>query len=158
MQCASTIKRTSMELGGNAPFIVFDDADIDSAVKGAIASKFRNAGQTCVCANRFYVQEAVYDEFIQKLVAEVDKLKVGNGLDESTDIGPLISKEAKQRVSDLIEEAKGRGARQINQERSLEGNFIAPTILIDVEHDRPLVQGEIFGPVLPIIRFRKKIK
>ncbi|MFH0257424.1 NAD-dependent succinate-semialdehyde dehydrogenase [Vibrio rumoiensis] len=158
MQCASTIKRTSMELGGNAPFIVFDDADIDSAVKGAIASKFRNAGQTCVCANRFYVQEAVYDEFIQKLVAEVDKLKVGNGLDESTDIGPLISKEAKQRVSDLIEEAKGRGARQINQERSLEGNFIAPTILIDVEHDRPLVQGEIFGPVLPIIRFSEEDK
>ena len=80
MQCASTIKRTSMELGGNAPFIVFDDADIDSAVKGAIASKFRNAGQTCVCANRFYVQDAVYDEFIEKLVTEVDKLKVGNGL------------------------------------------------------------------------------
>ncbi|OEF29071.1 NAD-dependent succinate-semialdehyde dehydrogenase [Vibrio rumoiensis] len=153
MQCASTIKRTSMELGGNAPFIVFDDADIDHAVKGAIASKFRNAGQTCVCANRFYVQDAVYDEFIDKLVAEVDKLKVGNGLDESTDIGPVITKEAKKRLLDLIEEAKGRGAKQVNKDVQLEGQFVAPTVLVDVEHDRPIVQGEIFGPILPIIRF-----
>lgn len=153
MQCASTIKRTSMELGGNAPFIVFDDADLDSAVQGAIASKFRNAGQTCVCSNRFYVQDGIYDAFVEKLVKAVDKLTVGNGLDEGTDIGPLISKQAKQRVSDLITEAKGRGARQINREVLLEGQFIAPTVLVDVEHDRPLVQGEIFGPVLPIIRF-----
>ncbi|WP_194091071.1 NAD-dependent succinate-semialdehyde dehydrogenase [Vibrio hibernica] len=153
MQCASTIKRTSMELGGNAPFIVFDDADLDSAVQGAIASKFRNAGQTCVCSNRFYVQDGIYDAFVEKLVKAVDKLTVGNGLDEGTDIGPLISKQAKQRVSDLITEAKGRGARQINSEVLLEGQFIAPTVLVDVEHDRPLVQGEIFGPVLPIIRF-----
>ncbi|MGO2510062.1 MAG: NAD-dependent succinate-semialdehyde dehydrogenase [Vibrio hibernica] len=153
MQCASTIKRTSMELGGNAPFIVFDDADLDSAVQGAIASKFRNAGQTCVCSNRFYVQNGIYDAFVEKLVKAVDKLTVGNGLDEGTDIGPLISKQAKQRVSDLITEAKGRGARQINREVLLEGQFIAPTVLVDVEHDRPLVQGEIFGPVLPIIRF-----
>ncbi|MBD1572460.1 NAD-dependent succinate-semialdehyde dehydrogenase [Vibrio sp. S17_S38] len=153
MQCASTIKRTSMELGGNAPFIVFDDADLDSAVQGAIASKFRNAGQTCVCSNRFYVQDGIYDAFVEKLVKAVDKLTVGNGLDEGTDIGPLISKQAKQRVADLITEAKGRGARQINREVLLEGQFIAPTVLVDVEHDRPLVQGEIFGPVLPIIRF-----
>lgn len=153
MQCASTIKRTSMELGGNAPFIVFDDADIDSAIEGAMASKFRNAGQTCVCANRFYVQDAVYDEFVEKLVIAVDKLKVGNGLDEDTNIGPLISMEAKQRVLDLIEEAKGRGAKQVNREQKLDGQFVAPTVLVDVEHDRPLVQGEIFGPVLPIIRF-----
>ncbi|MBD1576225.1 MULTISPECIES: NAD-dependent succinate-semialdehyde dehydrogenase [Vibrio] len=153
MQCASTIKRTSMELGGNAPFVVFDDADIDSAVQGAIASKFRNAGQTCVCSNRFYVQDSVYDEFVEKLVTAVDKLTVGNGLDDSTDIGPLITLQAKQRVSDLIREAKGRGAKQINKEVQLDGQFVAPTVLVDVEHDRPLVQGEIFGPVLPIIRF-----
>ncbi|MFV0575227.1 MAG: NAD-dependent succinate-semialdehyde dehydrogenase [Vibrio sp.] len=158
MQCASTIKRTSMELGGNAPFVVFDDADIDSAVQGAMASKFRNAGQTCVCANRFYVQDAVYDEFVAKLVEAVDKLKVGSGLDESTDIGPLISMEAKQRVMDLIEEAKGRGARQVNREQNFDGQFVAPTVLVDVEHDRPLVQGEIFGPVLPIIRFHDEEK
>ncbi len=158
MQSASTIKRTSMELGGNAPFIVFDDADIDKAVKGAIASKFRNAGQTCVCANRFYVQDGVYDQFVSRLVAAVDQLKVGNGLEDDTDIGPLISMSAKQRVCDLISEAKGRGAKQINQTLELDGQFVAPTVLIDVEHDRPLVQGEIFGPVLPIIRFSDEQK
>lgn len=158
MQCASTIKRTSMELGGNAPFIVFDDADIDSAVKGAIASKFRNAGQTCVCSNRFYVQDGVYDEFVTKLVAAVDQLKVGNGLDAETDIGPVITQESKQRIVELIEEAKGRGAKQVNREQCLDGQFVAPTVLVDVEHDRPLVQGEIFGPVLPIIRFSEEEK
>ncbi|SHO56838.1 NAD-dependent succinate-semialdehyde dehydrogenase [Vibrio quintilis] len=152
-QCADTIKRTSMELGGNAPFIVFEDADIDEAVKGAIASKFRNAGQTCVCANRFYVQDAVYDEFVEKLAKAVAELKVGNGLEAGVSIGPLIDIKAKNSVMGYITEAVEQGARVISGGRSLEGLFVEPTILADVTQDMEIVQTELFGPIAPVIRF-----
>lgn len=152
-QCANDVKRTSMELGGNAPFIVFDDADIDKAVQGAIASKFRNAGQTCVCANRFYVQGAVYDEFVDKFVAAVKQLKIGNGLEEGVTIGPVIEQKAKQSIEQIIERAKQQGATAVCGDAPQPGLFVAPTILTDVRQDMDIVQQEIFGPVAPIIRF-----
>lgn len=152
-QCADSVKRTSMELGGNAPFIVFDDADIDEAVKGAIASKFRNAGQTCVCANRFYVQDAVYDEFVDKFVSAVAELKVGNGIEPGVQIGPLVDSKAKESVLGYIRQAKEQGASVAFGGEDLEGLFIRPTILTDITQDMGIVQSEIFGPVAPIIRF-----
>ena len=152
-QCADTIKRTSMELGGNAPFIVFDDADIDEAVKGAIASKFRNAGQTCVCANRFYVQDAVYDQFVEEFKAAVAELKVGNGIEPGVTIGPLIDSKAKAQVMGYIETAVAQGANVAFGGDDLGGLYVQPTILTDVTQDMDIVQTELFGPVAPIIRF-----
>ncbi|MDX1302160.1 NAD-dependent succinate-semialdehyde dehydrogenase [Photobacterium sp.] len=153
MQCADTVKRTSMELGGNAPFIVFDNADVDKAVQGAIASKFRNAGQTCVCANRFYIHDAVYDEFVEKFVAGVKVLKIGNGLDTGVNIGPIIDQDAKNNINDLIQRTVDQGAKIAVGGTPLDGLFIDPTVLIDVCQDMDIVQQEIFGPVAPLIRF-----
>ncbi|EIE1187175.1 NAD-dependent succinate-semialdehyde dehydrogenase [Vibrio parahaemolyticus] len=152
-QSAADIKRTSMELGGNAPFIVFDDADIDAAVAGAMASKFRNAGQTCVCANRFYVHSKVYDEFVAKFDAAVQQLKVGNGLEESVNIGPVISESAKQGIQALIDGAIEQGAKPVSELKKLDGLFMQPVVLKDVTHDMKIVSEEIFGPVAPVIRF-----
>ncbi|TNZ73033.1 succinate-semialdehyde dehydrogenase (NADP(+)) [Vibrio parahaemolyticus] len=152
-QSAADIKRTSMELGGNAPFIVFDDADIDAAVAGAMASKFRNAGQTCVCANRFYVHSKVYDEFIVKFDAAVQQLKVGNGLEEGVNVGPVISESAKQGIQALIDGAIEQGAKPVSELKTLDGLFMQPVVLKDVTHDMKIVSEEIFGPVAPVIRF-----
>ncbi len=152
-QSAADIKRTSMELGGNAPFIVFDDADIDAAVAGAMASKFRNAGQTCVCANRFYVHSKVYDEFVAKFDAAVQQLKVGNGLEEGVNIGPVISESAKQGIQALIDGAIEQGAKPVSELKKLDGLFMQPVVLKDVTHDMKIVSEEIFGPVAPVIRF-----
>ncbi|SDH37821.1 succinate-semialdehyde dehydrogenase / glutarate-semialdehyde dehydrogenase [Vibrio xiamenensis] len=152
-QCADTIKRTSMELGGNAPFIVFDDADIDEAVKGAIASKFRNAGQTCVCANRFYVQDGVYEEFVEKFIKAVAELKVGNGLEDGVTIGPLVDAKAKESVLGYISNAVEQGASVAFGGESLDGLFVAPTVLTNVTQEMDIVQTELFGPVAPVIRF-----
>ncbi|EPI4953962.1 TPA: NAD-dependent succinate-semialdehyde dehydrogenase [Vibrio parahaemolyticus] len=152
-QSAADIKRTSMELGGNAPFIVFDDADIDAAVAGAMASKFRNAGQTCVCANRFYVHSKVYDEFVAKFDAAVQQLNVGNGLEEGVNIGPVISESAKQGIQALIDGAIEQGAKPVTALKKLDGLFMQPVVLKDVTHDMKIVSEEIFGPVAPVIRF-----
>ncbi|KKD60306.1 succinate-semialdehyde dehydrogenase [Grimontia sp. AD028] len=152
-QSAESVKRVSMELGGNAPFIVFDDADIDAAVKGAVASKFRNAGQTCVCANRFYVQDAVYDEFVEKFSEAVKALKIGNGLEDGVTIGPLIDDNAKAKVQRLITGATEQGAKVAVGGKDQGGRFFEPTILTDVTHDMAIVQEEIFGPIAPVIRF-----
>lgn len=152
-QSAADIKRTSMELGGNAPFIVFDDADIDAAVAGAMASKFRNAGQTCVCANRFYVHSKVYDEFVAKFDAAVQQLKVGNGLEEGVNIGPVISESAKQGIQTLIDGAIEQGAKPVSELKKLDGLFMQPVVLKDVTHDMKIVSEEIFGLVAPVIRF-----
>ncbi|MDR3479057.1 MAG: NAD-dependent succinate-semialdehyde dehydrogenase [Gammaproteobacteria bacterium] len=155
-QCASTIKKMSLELGGNAPFIVFDDADLDAAVKGAIASKFRNAGQTCVCANRIYVQEAVYDEFAKKLTEAVKKLQIGNGLEEQVQIGPLINQDAIQKVEEHIRDAVSKGAKVIlgGKQPALGGLFFEPTILTDVTAKMLVAREETFGPVAPLFRFK----
>ncbi len=152
-QAAKGIKRTSMELGGNAPFIVFDDADIDAAVQGAMASKFRNAGQTCVCANRFYVHSKVHDEFVAKFDQAVQQLKIGNGLDEGVTIGPVISERAKQNIQGLIDRAIEQGAQPVTPTQALDGLFIQPVVLKDVKHSMDIVQQEIFGPVAPVMKF-----
>ena len=152
-QCADTVKRTSMELGGNAPFIVFDDADIDSAVQGAIASKFRNAGQTCVCANRFYVHSKVHDEFVLKFRAAVAGLKSGNGLEDGVALGPMINQAAKDKVDNIIQYACEQGATLITEQKQHDGLFVSPAILVDVEQHMDIVQEEIFGPVAPILQF-----
>ncbi|NVK29417.1 MAG: NAD-dependent succinate-semialdehyde dehydrogenase, partial [Gammaproteobacteria bacterium] len=154
-QCAGTLKRLSMELGGNAPFIVFDDADLDEAVKGAIICKFRNAGQTCVCANRILVQDSVYDAFAEKFAAATEALVMGNGLIDGVSIGPLITKEAADKVLSLLEEATAQGGKVKiggNYEDD-EGYFIAPTILTDATPDMRICREEIFGPVAPLVRF-----
>ncbi|CDT57595.1 NAD-dependent succinate-semialdehyde dehydrogenase [Vibrio coralliirubri] len=152
-QAAKGIKRTSMELGGNAPFIVFDDADIDAAVQGAMASKFRNAGQTCVCANRFYVHSKVYDEFVAKFDQAVQQLKIGNGLDEGVTIGPVVSLNAKNNIQALINRAMEQGAAPVTPTQELNGLFIQPVVLKDVKHSMDIVQQEIFGPVAPVMKF-----
>ena len=155
-QCAPTIKKTSMELGGNAPFIVFDDADIDAAVAGAILCKFRNAGQTCICANRILVQDSVYDVFAQKLVEAVTKLKLGNGLESTSTQGPLIDDNAVSKVETFIADAKNNGAKVAigGKRHALGGTFFEPTILTDVTRDMLISRKEIFGPVAPLIRFK----
>ena len=153
VQAAKGIKRTSMELGGNAPFIVFDDADIDAAVQGAMASKFRNAGQTCVCANRFYVHSKVYDEFVAKFDRAVQQLKIGNGLDEGVTIGPVVSQNAKNNIQALIDRAVEQGATPVTPTQELDGLFLQPVILKDVKHSMDIVQQEIFGPVAPVMQF-----
>jgi len=154
-QTASTIKKVSMELGGNAPFIVFDDADLDAAVEGAIVSKYRNAGQTCVCANRIYVQSGVYDAFAQKLVAAVAALKVGNGMDDGVRIGPLIDGKAVAKVEEHIADALGKGARVLHggQRHALGHSFFQPTVLADVAPGMQVAREETFGPLAPLFRF-----
>ncbi|HLV18959.1 MAG TPA: NADP-dependent succinate-semialdehyde dehydrogenase [Pseudomonas sp.] len=155
-QCAPDIKKLSLELGGNAPFIVFDDADLDKAVEGAMASKYRNAGQTCVCANRLYVQEGVYDAFVEKLKAAVAGLKVGNGLEEGVTTGPLIDDKAVAKVREHIDDALGKGAQVVlgGQPHALGGSFFEPTILVDVPRDARVSREETFGPLAPLFRFR----
>ncbi len=153
--CAPTIKKTSMELGGNAPFIVFDDADLDAAVLGAMASKYRNTGQTCVCANRILVQDGVYDAFAAKLQAAVEALKVGNGMEEGVTQGPLINAEAVTKVEEHIADALAKGARIVTggHRHSRGGTFFQPTLLADVPHNALIFREETFGPVAPLFRF-----
>lgn len=151
-QCAPTIKKLSLELGGNAPFIVFDDADIDAAVKGAMASKYRNSGQTCVCANRFYVQAGIHDAFVEGFAAAAAALRVGPASDLRSEIGPLIDEPALEKVSALVSEAVAGGA-QIVTGGQRDGRYYRPTVLTNVTVDMRLAQEEIFGPVAPIIRF-----
>ena len=155
-QCAKTVKKVGMELGGNAPFIVFDDADLDKAVQGAMASKYRNAGQTCVCANRIYVQDGVYDKFAEKLAAEVKKLKVGPGIETGVTIGPLINKAAIEKVEEHIEDATSKGAKVIlgGKPHKLGGSFFEPTVLTGVTTDMKVAREETFGPVAPLFRFK----
>jgi succinate-semialdehyde dehydrogenase/glutarate-semialdehyde dehydrogenase len=155
-QCAPTVKKTSMELGGNAPFIVFDDADLDEAVKGAMASKYRNTGQTCVCANRLLVQDGVYDAFAEKLKAAVEALRVGNGMDDGVTQGPLINEKAVEKVEEHISDAISRGARVITGGRrhELGHGFFEPTILVDVPPSARVMHEETFGPLAPLIRFK----
>ena len=154
-QCANTVKRLSLELGGNAPFIVFDDADLDAAVRGALASKYRNAGQTCVCANRLLVHDKVYDAFTAKLVSAVAALKVGHGLAPNTQLGPLINAAAVDKVDALVQDAIRLGAQVAlgGNRHALGGHFYAPTVLTHVTPQMRLAQEEIFGPVAPIFRF-----
>ncbi|MCE9880730.1 MAG: NADP-dependent succinate-semialdehyde dehydrogenase [Hafnia paralvei] len=154
-QCAKDIKKVSLELGGNAPFIVFDDADLDKAVEGALASKFRNAGQTCVCANRLYVQDGVYDAFAEKLQAAVEKLTLGDGLTQGVTTGPLIDEKAVAKVKEHIEDALSKGARVITggKPHDLGGNFFQPTILVNVPSSAKVAKEETFGPLAPLFRF-----
>lgn len=155
-QCADTVKRTSMELGGNAPFIVFEDADLDAAVEGAMISKYRNGGQTCVCSNRLLVHDSVYDEFAEKLKAAVGTLHAGHGTEDGVDIGPLIHSNAADDVLALINDARDNGARVLigGGRGALGDNFVEPTILTDVADSMRIFREEIFGPVAPLIRFR----
>ncbi|NNE25057.1 MAG: NAD-dependent succinate-semialdehyde dehydrogenase [Rhizobiales bacterium] len=153
-QCAGTVKKVGMELGGNAPFIVFDDADLDAAVVGAMASKYRNAGQTCVCANRILVQEGVYDAFAEKLAAAVAGMKVGNGVEDGVTTGPLINKAAIEKVQEHIDDAVGKGASVVAGGKSLGGNFFEPTILRDVTTAMAVAREETFGPVAPLFSFK----
>ncbi|WP_313003035.1 NAD-dependent succinate-semialdehyde dehydrogenase [Brevundimonas sp.] len=154
-QSADTIKKMSLELGGNAPFLVFDDADIDAAVAGAVASKFRNSGQTCVCTNRFYVQSSVHDEFVAKLAKATAALRVGNGLEDGVQIGPLIDAKAVKKVEEHIADARAKGATVITggQRHALGGTFFQPTVLSGVTSDMLICKEETFGPVAPVVRF-----
>ncbi|WP_310625561.1 NAD-dependent succinate-semialdehyde dehydrogenase [Limnohabitans sp.] len=154
-QSAPSIKKLALELGGNAPFIVFDDADIDSAVEGAMASKYRNAGQTCVCANRIYVQDAVYDEFVQKFTAKVKTLKVGNGFDEGVVQGPLIEDAAVQKVERHVQDAIAKGGKVMVGGHKMEGQFFEPTVIADARADMLCAREETFGPFAPVFRFHK---
>ncbi|MFL5258695.1 MAG: NAD-dependent succinate-semialdehyde dehydrogenase [Hyphomicrobiales bacterium] len=153
-QCASTVKKLGLELGGNAPFIVFDDADLDAAVAGAMASKYRNAGQTCVCANRILVQDGIYDRFAEKLAAAVKSLKVGNGAEQGVTTGPLINAAAVQKVREHIDDALAKGAKVVVGGKSLGGNFFEPTLLRDVNTEMLVTREETFGPVAPLFRFK----
>ena len=152
---AATVKKVSMELGGNAPFIVFDDADLDRAVEGSIAAKYRNSGQTCVCTNRFYVQAGVYDAFVEKLAAATGKLKVGPGLEAGTQQGPLIDDKAVEKVEEFIADAKAKGGKieTGGNRHSLGGTFFEPTVISNASTDMLFTQEEIFGPVAPVYRF-----
>ncbi len=154
-QCAATVKKVTMELGGNAPFIVFDDADLDAAVEGAIASKYRNTGQTCVCVNRFLVQDGVHDAFVEKLTAAVTRLRVGNGFDDGVTQGPLIDEPAIEKVEALVADAVSKGAHVTagGKRHALGGTFYEPTILTGATTTMELAQEEIFGPVSAIFRF-----
>lgn len=152
-QCSSTLKKLSLELGGNAPFIVFDDAEVDAAVKGAIISKFRNSGQTCVCVNRIYAQEGIYDEFVAKLTKAVTALKVGDGMEKDMQIGPLISTKALDKVKQFVEDALAKGAAVKTGGEHMHGLFYKPTVLADANHTMQLAKEEIFGPVAPVFRF-----
>ena len=157
-QCAGTIKKVSLELGGNAPFVVFDDADIDAAVEGAIVSKFRNTGQTCVCANRLYVHDAVYDEFAKRLGEKVGKMKVGDGFEDNVVQGPLIDMQAVEKVEEHIADAVAKGARvTIGGKRHAKGgSFFEPTILAEARPDMKVSREETFGPLAPLFRFKSE--
>ena len=152
-QSAPTVKKLSLELGGNAPFIVFDDADIDSAVEGAIASKYRNAGQTCVCANRLYVQAGVYDAFVEKFAARVAAFKVGNGFDDGVVQGPLIEDAAVDKVQRHVSDAVAKGGRVITGGQKLPGQFFQPTVIADAKGDMLCAREETFGPLAPVFKF-----
>lgn len=154
-QCASTVKRLALELGGNAPFIVFDDADLDEAVKGAIEAKFRNAGQTCVCANRFIVHRSIRDEFVQRFVKAVNALEVGDGFDPLVTIGPLIDDAAIEKVERHLQDATARGATIVagGSRHELGGTFFQPTVLVDVDASMEITMAETFGPVAPFLTF-----
>ena len=155
-QCAKDIKKVSLELGGNAPFIVFDDADLDKAVEGALASKFRNAGQTCVCANRLYVQDGVYDRFAEKLKQAVEKLHIGDGMQPGVTTGPMIDEKAVAKVEEHIADALEKGGRIITggKPHELGGNFFQPTIMVDVPKSAKVAKEETFGPLAPLFRFK----
>ncbi len=155
-QCAATVKKVSMELGGNAPFVVFDDADLDAAVEGAIQSKYRNAGQTCVCANRLLVQDGVYDEFAAKLSQAVSGLRVADGMETGATIGPLIDQQAVDKVEEHIKDALAKGARVVvgGKRHALGGTFFQPTVLADVTSKMAVAKEETFGPVAPLFRFK----
>ncbi|MCR9909233.1 NAD-dependent succinate-semialdehyde dehydrogenase [Vibrio campbellii] len=152
-QASDTVKAASMELGGNAPFIVFDDADLDAAANGLIASKFRNAGQTCVCTNRLYVHQSVKEAFLAKFLDKAAGLAVGNGLEENTTLGPVITMASKHRLEAVIDQAVQEGAKILNQPQKRSGRFMEPVILDNVEQGMAIVQQELFGPVLPVISF-----
>lgn len=157
-QCAADVKRITLELGGNAPFIVFKDADLDAAVAGAMVSKFRNAGQTCVCANRFYIQRSIYTQFSEKLLSAMKTLSVGNGVDTGVNLGPLISSAAIKKVQALVDDAVAKGARIAYQAAldtavTAQGYFYPPTLILDVSADAALTRQEIFGPVAGLIPF-----
>lgn len=154
-QSAQTVKKTSMELGGNAPFIVFDDADIDAAVNGAILSKFRNTGQTCVCANRIYVQDTVYDTFVEKFTHAVQLLKVGNGMDANVALGPMIDNKSVMKVEAYIDDALTKGGRITTggKKHKLGGTFFEPTVIADATQEMNFSRQEIFGPLAPIFKF-----
>ena len=153
-QCSSTLKKLSLELGGNAPFIVFDDADVDAAVKGAMISKFRNSGQTCVCVNRIFAQDGIYDEFVEKLSKAVAALKVGNGLEKDAEIGPLINRKGLQKVKKHVDDAVSKGAKVIQGGNVLDGLFFQPTVISGATPGMLLANEEIFGPVAPVFRFK----
>ena len=153
-QSAPTVKKMSLELGGNAPFIVFDDADIDSAVEGAFASKYRNAGQTCVCSNRLYVQEGVYDQFVEKFAAKVKTAKVGNGFEDGVNQGPLIEEAALQKVERHVKDAQAKGGRVLVGGKRLDGQFFEPTVVADATADMLCAKEETFGPFAPVFKFK----
>src|SRR5437867_1996363 len=153
-QCAPTIKKLSLELGGNAPFIVFDDADVDSAVEGALASKYRNAGQTCVCANRIYVQDGVYEEFVEKFAAKVKLLKVGNGFEDGVAQGPLIEDAAVDKVQRHVADAIAKGGKLLAGGHKLQGQFFEPTVVSEATADMLCAREETFGPFAPVFRFK----
>ncbi|SFG26647.1 succinate semialdehyde dehydrogenase /glutarate-semialdehyde dehydrogenase [Novosphingobium sp. CF614] len=154
-QCAKDIKKLSLELGGNAPFIVFDDADLDAAVEGALMSKYRNNGQTCVCANRLYVQDGIYDAFVDRLKIAVSRLRIGNGMEDGVTIGPLIDEKAVAKVEEHIADAVAKGAAVVTggKPHDLGGLFFEPTILVDVPDDAAVAREETFGPLAPLFRF-----
>src|SRR5688572_2107854 len=155
-QCATTVKKVSLELGGNAPFVVFDDADIDAAIEGAMMSKFRNTGQTCVCANQIYVQESVYDKFAQKLGEKVAAMKVGSGLEDNVTQGPLIDMKAVEKVEEHIADAVAKGARVVTggKRHAKGGSFFEPTVLAGVKTEMKVAHEETFGPVAPLFSFK----
>jgi succinate-semialdehyde dehydrogenase/glutarate-semialdehyde dehydrogenase len=156
VECAKDIKKVSLELGGNAPFIVFDDADLDAAVEGALVSKYRNNGQTCVCANRLYIQDGVYDAFVDKLTAAVARLNIGNGLENGVTTGPLIDAKAMAKVQEHIDDAVSKGARVVagGKPHALGGTFFEPTVLVDVPRNAAVAREETFGPLAPLFRFK----
>jgi succinate-semialdehyde dehydrogenase / glutarate-semialdehyde dehydrogenase len=153
---AGTVKKCSMELGGNAPFIVFDSADIDKAIVGAMAAKYRNSGQTCVCANRFLVHAGVYDEFCDKLVAATNALKVGNGLEDGIQQGPLIDDKAAKSAEEFVADAVAKGAKILTggKRHALGGSFFEPTVIADATGEMRFAKEEIFGPVSPVFKFK----
>ncbi|MEO3999985.1 NAD-dependent succinate-semialdehyde dehydrogenase [Mesorhizobium sp. CAU 1732] len=155
---AATVKKVSMELGGNAPFVVFDDADLDRAVEGAMVAKYRNSGQTCVCTNRFFVQEGIYDQFVEKLAAASKKLKVGPGVEDGVQQGPLIDGKAVEKVEELIADAKGKGATIVagGNRHALGGSFFEPTVISNATTDMRFMKEEIFGPVAPVFKFKSE--
>lgn len=155
-ECADTVKKVSMELGGNAPFLVFDDADVDAAIEGAMISKFRNNGQTCVCTNRFYVQDGVYDEFVSKLAKRVSGLKIGYGMEAGVDVGPLIDEAGVEKVEEHLADALSGGATVLagGKRSPLGGTFFEPTVVANVKADMLLAREETFGPLAGVIRFK----